>query len=65
MSNRLCYLVSEVSSGFYYSNAEEREKLVASERKFTDEKVRYPFFAHILVPGLRLLPIELGELGPQ
>lgn len=30
----------EVSSGFYYSSAEEREKLVASERKFTDEKVR-------------------------
>lgn len=32
---------SEVSSGFFYSNAEEREKLVASERKFTDEKVNY------------------------
>jgi T-complex protein 1 subunit zeta len=31
----------EVSSGFFYSNAAEREKLVASERKFTDEKVSH------------------------
>lgn len=29
----------EVSSGFFYSSAEEREKLVSSERRFTDEKV--------------------------
>ena len=29
----------EVSSGFFYSSAGEREKLVSSERKFTDEKV--------------------------
>jgi T-complex protein 1 subunit zeta len=33
------YEKTEVSSGFFYSNADEREKLVASERKFTDEKV--------------------------
>lgn len=32
--------LSEVASGFFYSNAEERERLVASERRFTDEKVR-------------------------
>lgn len=31
---------SEVNSGFFYNSAEQREKLVASERKFTDEKVR-------------------------
>lgn len=33
------YEKTEISSGFYFSNAAEREKLVASERKFTDEKV--------------------------
>ena len=33
------YEKTEISSGFYYSTAEERDKLVQSERKFTDEKV--------------------------
>ena len=31
---------SEVNSGFFYKTAEEREKLVAAERQFTDEKVK-------------------------
>lgn len=34
------YEKSEVSSGFYYKNAEEREKMVAAERSFVDEKVK-------------------------
>jgi len=34
------YEKTEVNSGFYYSSAEQRDKLVASERAFTDEKVR-------------------------
>merc|ERR1719281_1951368 len=34
------YEKSEVSAGFFYSSAEQRDKLVESERKFTDEKVR-------------------------
>ena len=34
------YEKSEINSGFFYSSAEQREKLVASERAFTDEKVR-------------------------
>ena len=34
------YEKTEISAGFYYSNAEEREKFVESERKFTEEKVR-------------------------
>ncbi|CAG8509656.1 2499_t:CDS:2 [Ambispora leptoticha] len=34
------YEKSEINSGFFYSSAEQREKLVQSERKFTDEKVR-------------------------
>ncbi|CAM9371310.1 unnamed protein product [Pylaiella littoralis] len=32
------YEKTEVQSGFFYSTAQEREKLVESERKFTDEK---------------------------
>ena len=34
------YEKSEVNSGFFYSSAEQREKLVESERRFVDEKLR-------------------------
>jgi T-complex protein 1 subunit zeta len=34
------YEKSEVASGFFYSTAQEREKLVESERRFTDDKVK-------------------------
>ncbi|PFX23381.1 T-complex protein 1 subunit zeta [Stylophora pistillata] len=34
------YEKSEVNSGFFYKSAEEREKLVAAESKFTDDKVQ-------------------------
>jgi T-complex protein 1 subunit zeta len=34
------YTKSEVASGFYYSNADDRERLVESERKLVDDKVR-------------------------
>ncbi len=34
------YEKTEVNSGFFYSSAEQRDKLVASERCFTDEKVQ-------------------------
>jgi T-complex protein 1 subunit zeta len=34
------YEKTEVNSGFFYNKAEDREKLVASERWFTDETVR-------------------------
>ena len=37
------YEKTEVQSGFFYSTAEEREKLVESERKFTDDKVSVCF----------------------
>merc|ERR1719387_2777346 len=52
MPNRLdnCYILtcnvsleyekSEVNAGFFYSSAEQRDKLVDSERRFTDEKVK-------------------------
>ena len=31
---------SEVNSGFFYSSAEQREKLVESERRFIDAKLK-------------------------
>merc|ERR1719454_1632543 len=34
------YEKSEVNAGFYYSSAEQKDKLVDSERRFTDEKVK-------------------------
>ncbi|TFK23181.1 chaperonin-containing T-complex zeta subunit Cct6 [Coprinopsis marcescibilis] len=34
------YEKTEVNSGFFYSSADQREKLVESERKFTDAKCR-------------------------
>lgn len=34
------YEKTEVNSGFYYSSAEQRDKLVESERAFTDDKVK-------------------------
>lgn len=34
------YERSEVASGFYYASADQRERLIESERKFTDDKVR-------------------------
>ena len=34
------YEKTEVQSGFFYTNADEREKLVESERKWLDERCR-------------------------
>merc|ERR1719326_686430 len=34
------YEKSEVNAGFFYNSAEQKEKLVESERRFTDEKVK-------------------------
>ena len=35
------YLIClQVNAGFFYSSAEQREKLVAAERAVTDEKVQ-------------------------
>jgi len=34
------YEKSEVNAGFFYNSADQRDKLVDSERKFTDEKVK-------------------------
>ncbi len=32
-------LCSEVNSGFFYKSADDREKMVAAERKFVDDRV--------------------------
>merc|ERR1712072_677504 len=40
MQRTLEYEKSEVNAGFFYSSAEQRDRLVESERKFTDEKVK-------------------------
>jgi T-complex protein 1 subunit zeta len=34
------YEKAEVNSGFFYSNAEQREKMVAAERAITDNRVK-------------------------
>merc|ERR1712072_1117626 len=34
------YEKSEVNAGFFYSSSEQRDRLVESERRFTDEKVK-------------------------
>lgn len=39
-SRSIAYRRSEVNSGFFYSSAEQREKLVESERSFVDAKVK-------------------------
>ena len=33
-------MISEVNSGFFYSSAEQREKLVESERRFIDDRLK-------------------------
>jgi hypothetical protein len=33
-------LLSEINSGFFYSNAEQREAMVVAERRQVDEKVK-------------------------
>uniref|UniRef100_A0A6Q2WQM0 Chaperonin containing TCP1, subunit 6A (zeta 1) n=1 Tax=Esox lucius TaxID=8010 RepID=A0A6Q2WQM0_ESOLU len=39
-SHYSCFAFSEVNSGFFYKSAVEREKLVAAERKFIEERVK-------------------------
>lgn len=34
------YEKTEVNSGFFYKSAEDREKLVAAEREFIDQRVQ-------------------------
>lgn len=34
------FSLSEINAGFFYSNAEQREAMVAAERRQVDEKVK-------------------------
>lgn len=34
------FIFSEVNAGFFYKSADERERLVSSERKFIDDRVQ-------------------------
>lgn len=36
----LCFFHSEINAGFFYSNAEQREAMVAAERRQVDERVK-------------------------
>lgn len=40
VTHRFLISCSEVNSGFFYSSAEQREKLVESERRFVDAKLK-------------------------
>lgn len=40
LNSSLEYEKTEVNSGFFYNTAEQRDKLVASERQFIDDRVR-------------------------
>lgn len=60
------YEKTEISSAFYYSSAEEREKLVESERKFTDEKVKQviAFKRSVCKPGETFAIINQKGIDP-
>lgn len=60
------YERSEVASGFYYSSAEQREKLIESERKFTDDKVRQviEFKRTVCKPGESFVLINQKGIDP-
>lgn len=43
------YEKTEVNSGFFYKSAEDREKLVAAERDFIDQRVQKVNFVSNLI----------------
>lgn len=60
------YEKTEISSGFYYSSADQREKLIESERKFTEEKVRQviDFKRRVCQPGESFCVINQKGIDP-
>lgn len=36
----MIFYTSEINAGFFYSSAEQREEMVAAERRSVDERVR-------------------------
>jgi len=63
------YEKTEVQSGFFYSNAEEREKLVESERKWLDERCKavIDFKKAVCKEGevsiVHFTQVEMGDLA--
>lgn len=64
------YEKSEVNSGFFYSSAEQREKLVAAERQVTDDRVQKVIDLKRKVPQscvpcleYALFPLNIGRPG--
>lgn len=59
---------SEVAAGFYYKNAEERERMVAAERKFVDDKIKQliDFSKEVCTPesGLTLVVVNMKGIDP-
>lgn len=49
------YEKTEVNSGFFYKSAEDREKLVAAERDFIDQRVKKVRTTKIMI--LQVLPL--------
>jgi T-complex protein 1 subunit zeta len=60
------YEKTEINAGFYYSSAEQREKLVDSERKFIDEKVKQviDFKRKVCKPGETFAVINQKGIDP-
>ena len=60
------YEKTEVSSGFFYSSAEEREKFVDSENRFTQETVRklIEFKRSVCKPGEAFAIINQKGIDP-
>lgn len=61
------YEKSEVNSGFFYSSADQREKLVAAERAYTDERVHkiIELKKKVRMPDVRGFMEKLGHSGTQ
>lgn len=60
------YEKTEVQSGFFYSSAEQRERMVEAERKFTDDKVKavIEFKRAVCKPGESFVVINQKGIDP-
>lgn len=59
------YERSEVNAGFYYKNAEERQKMVAAERSTVDEKVQAIIDLKNKVCGEQTAEAHADNLNPE
>jgi len=60
------YEKTEVNSGFFYNSAEQREKFVASEKKFTEDKVnKIVKFKNTVCQGKPLVIVNQKGIEPN